>query len=180
MPTTPLFDLPYPVDADSPNGPLQIQQLAQAVEAIRQPYVGVSRAANQLIPDLAWTDVTYPTENSDVDAFHAANSASLIVPAGMGGVYLVAAKADWEAKQGGFRWAQFVTTGGVILGGGMSRFRPSDSTSANAQVTHNLSALVALSAGDSVKMQVQHTWVGTPNGMNIATASLAAIRLGAE
>jgi hypothetical protein len=34
MPDTTIFDLPYPAGADSPNGPLQIQNLAERIEEI--------------------------------------------------------------------------------------------------------------------------------------------------
>lgn len=80
MPTTVIYNFPYPALSDAPNGPVQIQALAQAVEnkiatidstlnlstlapAVQEQllfnYTVVSRNTNQSIPNLAETPIQF-------------------------------------------------------------------------------------------------------------------------
>lgn len=179
---TALFDLPYPEDTDAPDGPAQLQALAEAVEGIKQPYCGVSRPspANWDVAPDADVDVTFPTEIYDAFGFHAANAATLVVPAGMGGLYVVVGTAKWEQFQGYWRRARIRTTGGLIIAGGEQKLMVEGDTSANANITNAVSALVALSAGNSVKLTISHSWVGAPAANQLDEATFGLCRLGAE
>lgn len=64
MATTPNFALPYPVDADAPDGPLQLGNLATAVDTELNRLVGVGSAAWTAFTP-TWTGVTVGDGTSD-------------------------------------------------------------------------------------------------------------------
>lgn len=62
MPSTPVYGIPYPADADPPDGPGQMQALAEAVETA---LAAIERPESGVIPQTA--DRALPTDGSTVD-----------------------------------------------------------------------------------------------------------------
>lgn len=96
------------------------------------------------IASAASPNVTWDTEVSDPDAWHVAASATVTVPAGKGGRYLVSCQAAWSATPGAA--PAIVCT----VSGGTAYYEASVSGTAFSFFTQNLTFLRTFVAGDTL------------------------------
>lgn len=147
---------PIPDDTD-PWGllPQTIRELAAAFDlwiSTLKPLSGISRSTDQTVNDATETVVTFTSEDVDtlggVDL--ATNNDRIIIPAGMGGLYAINARAKWN--------------GGSAANSRQIRIRQNGSPIASNAIppstlgTSSIStaAIVPLAAGDYVNMAAWH------------------------
>lgn len=119
--TTPRYALPFPANADPPDGPSQIQALAEATEdAIDNPLVAAAaiyRSADQTITTATWTSIIFQNERFDTDGMWAAGDPTRLV-AVTAGIYTAGGFCSFEANATGARAARIVKgVGGSALEG---------------------------------------------------------------
>lgn len=142
---------------------------AGAVAWITRAGWQLERTANQAIPANTDTAITFPTETTDTDGFHAANAAAITIPAGMAGWYAIAGFASFSSDGTGARFCWLGKNGaGTMLSGAQA-------PSGTLQRELNASAVVYLAAGDTVALYV-NTVGGTPN---VNPARFTGVYLGA-
>lgn len=109
--------------------------------------------AAQSIGNATLTDITWGTEVSDVDGWTSGGSATLTVPTGWGGQYMVTYSGLWAVAPG-------ATNGASCLLNGTATYGTSDGTLLGVST---LSFVRALVAGDTLKFQVYQSSVGAIN-----------------
>jgi len=75
-------------DNQTPREALALTQ-AGALRMDGQGRMMLETQTGQVLPSGVWTDIGWSNELSDPQGFHNTNSVSLVIPVGMGGVYLV-------------------------------------------------------------------------------------------
>lgn len=131
--------------------------------------VELARGANQAIPANTDTAITFPTETSDTDGFHAANASSIVIPAGLGGVYSISGFVSFSSDGTGARHCW------IGKNGAATQLSYSAAPSGTTQRGLAVSCIVTLAAGDTIELYV-NTVGGTPN---VNPAALSAVFLGA-
>ncbi len=133
--------------------------------------VRVTRSANQSIPNDTNTNVTFPDEDFDLDGWHTGATGNLVVPAGLGGLYLCMAGIRYAA--GSLRRLMIPTVNGTpILGSGGIR---QESTS-GGQWRGQIATTIQIAATDTVRLRTNQDSGGA---LNITNAHLELYRLGA-
>ena len=123
-----------------------------------------TRGANQPITTGSYQDITWPTESTDSDGFLAPTSATLTVPAGLGGPYM------WELS---FTWSGDPSTQALRIVKAGSNWH--NFPLATSGTTVGASGNLLLNAGDTVKFQVIQTNAGT---LQLNPATLNFYRIG--
>jgi hypothetical protein len=162
-------------DNQAPTEALHITQLGQ-VRYPYQPRMALEKTDAQAIPLNTWTDMTWNVDLSDNFAFHAANSASITVPAGQGGTYLVTARLSMTGA------------GGVPQGVAFNRVSGSAPTGRLAQCLHrtivaglgtsgclHLETIQALAAGDVCTVQAWNGAAATDTTLNYTFVELTKL-----
>lgn len=102
--------LPFPTDADAPDGPSQIGALAKAIDEklLVSASCRVMRDSAQSIPNEAFTPIEWPEEDWDSDAFHSTSSNKNRLVAPLDGLYIVTACVVFAGNATGLRSLQLV------------------------------------------------------------------------
>jgi len=132
--------------------------------ATARPWVSLTDAAQSIATATA-TDITWGTEVADPDGWHSGGSATLTTPTGFDGPHLVTASVGWASATLGTTPGVFLIVNGVNV------------AAANGPTfgqVHTVSALVALAATDTLKVQAYQNSGGSVN----ATSTLTLVRLG--
>lgn len=129
----------------------------------------LARSANQAIAANTDTAITFPTETTDTDAFHAANASVVTIPAGMGGWYSIAGFASFSSDGTGARHCW------IGKNGAATQLALSSAPSGTTQRGLAVSCVVKLAAGDTVELYV-NTVGGTPS---VNPAAFTGVFLGA-
>jgi len=123
----------------------------------------VSRAANQTLPFQTLTNISFDTESVDTDGFITVPSTSITIPAGLGGLYMIAGWVQGQNSLGTSGATTIYTTGSAnqiatasapALSGGIPSFGGKD--------TLGVSLMVPLAAGDIVRMSAYQS-VASPS-----------------
>ena len=131
------------------------------------PRVGVlaTRATNLSIPNSgAFTDITLTAESQDTSGFFAPTSATITIPAGLGGVYGVTGQIVWATSDLTLSTLRFVVTGSHY-----------DFNGEAAGGTHAGAFVIVLAPGDTIKMQASQQDVA--GAINVTSARLSAYLL---
>jgi hypothetical protein len=119
-----------------------------------QTRVGLQKTDSQAVPVNAWTDLTWNVDLMDNWAFHAAGSANIVVPAGLGGTYLITAKLAMTGGAGLFQGVAINRVSGSAPTGRLSQVLHQTLVaglgSAGAQHIETIQTLVA---GDVLTVQ---------------------------
>lgn len=132
----------------------------------------VSRNATQSISNSSNTAISFDAEAFDSDGFITPTSATIVIPAGLGGQYAVSLAVDWAADPGASR------VGIVATVGGATRHWFSELGSASAPTAHVMGVSVCplvLSAADQITTEVRQVSGGA---LNITKAHLELYRIG--
>lgn len=86
-------------DNQAPSTALSVQQ-SGVVGYPFQPRMSLEKTDSQAIPVNVWTDMTWNVDLMDNWGFHTAGSASITVPAGQGGTYLITARMAMTGAAG--------------------------------------------------------------------------------
>lgn len=92
-------------------------------------------------------DITWDTEVLDVDSWHAPSSATLIVPAGKGGRYIVTYYGNWSSGPG-------ASPSLVCLVNGSGNYENLGSSPPFTYWAPNLTFIRTLAAGDTIKFSI--------------------------
>lgn len=85
MPSTSIYSIPYPTGSDAPNGPLQMQNLAQAVEnALQGPAAVVENTVTQAVNTSTDTALTYNSALFNLGTVWSAGSPTRLTIPGSG------------------------------------------------------------------------------------------------
>ena len=129
-----------------------------------RPWVSLTDAA-QSIATASATDITWGTEVADPDGWTSGGSATLTVPTGFDGLYLVSYSGTWASGTLGTTPGVFLFVNGV------------NSAGANGPTfgqVHTVTHLVALAATNTLKVQAYQNSGGSVN----ITSTLTLVRLG--
>ena len=127
------------------------------------PAVRVYNTTNQTIPSSTFTFLSFDSEQFDTAGLHdpTNNPTGLVAP--VDGIYDVQAWLQW-----GFSGVDGTNVTAIILASNGSRVGDSEMISPATNTVQNLSGLLQLTAGDSVRIEVRHdnstagTIFGTP------------------
>lgn len=152
MPLTPVYSLPYPALSDAPNGPAQIQALAEEVEAelVRldgNPGVILQQSVVQAIAASTLSAISnFTVLGADPDGFFDGSVSfdRIKIPAGKGGLYVVGFRYQASAGSNGRAFAELIRNGASSTTVRGSFF--------GDDVTHGAQPIV-LAAGDFFKLQ---------------------------
>lgn len=122
-----------------------------AVEATGRTGVTWTRNTNQAVADSTNVAVTYTTEDFDSDGFGTAGGGTLVVPAGLAGLYVINFRGDYSTTS--------FTAGEQILS--INSLTTNYITA--LQTRPFICALVALAVGDTVSTIVNQTSGGSRN-----------------
>jgi hypothetical protein len=123
----------------------------------RPPGCSVITSSGTNAANNAWTSVVWNgTDERDTDGFHAAGSASLVVPAGLGGWYTFTGQVAFAANAVGIRMARLSVNGADTVRVGAFQ-APSTGLAAYVPVSADL----LLAAGDTVTVQGYQASGGT-------------------
>lgn len=131
----------------------------------------VSRAATQSISNSTNTAISFDTEAFDSDGFITVTSATFVIPAGLGGLYVATLSVDWAADPAPSR------VGIVVTQGGVTRHWLSEIGSSAAPTAHVMgvsTGVLPLAAADQVTTEVRQTSGGA---LNITTAKFDLYRI---
>jgi hypothetical protein len=132
----------------NPNGSLQF------------PFSPICRLRNTVAQSVninTMTALTFDTEDADVGGLHATGSASVVIPAGAAGWYLLTGRARFTGQTGGYRGIYFHLNGAAIVGTQIQ-------TAGNA-----IAAVLSLiyfqncAVGDVLDLRARHTAVAAIN-----------------
>jgi hypothetical protein len=132
--------------------------------AAARPWVSLSDSA-QSITTASATDITWGTEVADPDGWTSGGSATLTVPTGFDGLYIVTGTAAWASGTLGTTPGAFILHNGTNIAG------------ANGPTfgqTHTVTTVLALAATDTLKMQVYQNSGGSVN----VSSTFRVVRLG--
>lgn len=114
----------------------------------------LSRAASLSVLSTSWTVIPWDTETQDTDNYHAAGSSTVTIPAGLGGIYVVACRISVD--------------GGAVLTGRSFLDLTIAGTIYRAVATGEgivtVSAVAALAAGNTISANVYHS-TGSARGI---------------
>jgi hypothetical protein len=113
------------------------------------PLVRLSRATTFSVPSSAITSVPWTTELEDAYAFHAANSANIVVPSGLDGLYAMATGVELPTSTDGAEPALLLQVNGYPIGVD-DQVYPATGTGP----TFNVATVYPLAAGDVVTVAV--------------------------
>jgi len=116
-------------------------------------WVSLSDSAQSITTATA-TDITWGTEVADPDGWTSGGSATLTVPTGFGGLYLITSTATWASGTLGTTPGVFILHNGTNVAG------------ANGPTfgqTHTVTTAIALAATDTIKVQVYQNSGGSVN-----------------
>lgn len=108
--------------------------------------------AAQPINTATVTDITWGTEVTDPDGWTSGGTATLTVPAGKAGLYIVSYTAQWASTIGALNGVQ-ITAGGLTYAG----------TDANLWNVSTVTFIRTLAVGDTIKVSVYQNAAGTIN-----------------
>jgi hypothetical protein len=171
MATTTNFALRYPLSSAAVNPPVDFQNLATDVDtqmlAVKNPPGSIaSRTTTQSIPNGAFTDVTFPTEDFDTMAGFTAGGSVITVSAA--GVWTIKGGIQWPANGTGTRALLIIVDGVELTAAGDERI-----PTAAATTRQVVSADVKLTAGQQIKMQAFQSSGGA---LNINVGRFSVIR----
>lgn len=127
-------------------------------------WVSLTDAA-QSIATASATDITWGTEVADPDGWTSGGSATLTVPSGFDGLYIVSYSGTWASGTLGTTPGVFILHNGTNIAG------------ANGPTfgqIHSVNTTVALAAGDTLKIQAYQNSGGSVN----ITSTLRVVYLG--
>lgn len=175
--TTPKWAFPYPEDTNDPDGPLELHDLATAIDTALDKPAGVQVGSTGLtiatsvtgVP--ASTGITLATEYLDPGGMHASTDNFVTVQTGQGGIWLVTVHATFAANVTGIRSvgldAVTATLGAQYNVQNIAPAAPSGST------TIDVSAPIFAPDASLI-----HAMVGQSSGGNLSTSViLTAFRL---
>lgn len=190
MPTTPTLLLPYPLPGDPADVPLDLQELADRIEAVRgivnglaslgadgkvpaaqlpalSAFAGCRAVANAglTVPHATATPVPFQVEEFDVGGFHdpAVNPSRFTIPAGLGGYYAIDFVGTYDGNATGVRDTH-LRKNGVSPAAQIGYSRRDGSASGT---TVGLAVVIQLVAGDYVEVVVYQS-SGASNGFGVA------------
>lgn len=184
MPTTTVYNLRYPALSDAPDGPAQIQALADDVEAelirvdaditaletanVRHGVI-LQQTVVQSVPANALTAISnLNVLGTDPDGYFDGSVSfdRIKIPAGLGGLYFVGFRYDTNTTGTGAGFAEIIRNSdlGNSVRGGM----------AIGDLTHG-GQVIPLAAGDFFKMQ---SFVSVAHSTVLAGTQMYAWRLG--
>lgn len=171
MPSTAIFALPYPSISDSPNGPVQLQNLAQAAEAALQgPVAWVENTGTQSLTNATATALTFNSALYNPDAVWAAGSPTRMTAPGTGTqAWLVFAQQCWSSNATGTRNLWFRVNGT----GTQDYYRSRETAIATADHHQSVAGLLVITGGDYVEVMGEQSSGGALS--NVA----AKLRFGA-
>jgi hypothetical protein len=124
-----------------------------------------SRSATQSINNITVTDISWDTESADSDSFLAITGATLTIPSGLGGIYIVCSRGAYSSSTTGVNFCR-ITMGGTT-------FEQPGTESVTGFTT--ITAMAARAAANTIKVSLYHT-----NGGAITwTGNLWVFRMGA-
>lgn len=116
MPTTPGLALPYPALTDGPDGPLQLRQLAERIEATQwnRPRCKIRTAggSTQSINNNALTQILFSGGGVVHDNNNMADLVNHQIIIRTTGLYVLNARVAWQSSANGYR-ALIITRGGA-------------------------------------------------------------------
>jgi hypothetical protein len=131
MPTTPIYALPYPAPADPADVPLDMQELADRIEALLSPAsqpivpaVHLYNSANYNVGLGVWHTVVFDTERYDTNNMHVTTPNPERITIQTPGLYSFTFNIGW-ASGGGiqrraaiqFKGTTSIATGVLFMGG---------------------------------------------------------------
>lgn len=123
-----------------------------------------SRAANQSINNITVTDISWDTESADSDSFLAITGATLTIPSGLGGIYLVCARVAYASSTLNENFMR-ITMGGTTW---------DNSCPPTTTGIQSITAMAALIATNTIKVSTFHSNGGALN----LTGNLWVFRMG--
>lgn len=128
------------------------------------------KAAAQSIASGVTTDISFDTEDLDSDGFISAPSATVTIPTGLGGLYIVSAQFI-----GPTNWVTNANYFGAVIAAGITCVLPGNAGSGGQTDRNALAAfLFQFAAGDTVTLRMAQTSGSSQN----FTASLTGYRIG--
>lgn len=131
----------------------------------------LERTTNQSLTTASTTDITFPTELSDLYSFHAANAAAITIPSiTYAGIYIITATIAFAGNTAGIRWLTINKNGSSTTMG--------SNTNANSDggaTRLSVSAIMTLGSNDSVNVTGLQNSGGS---LNVQYAHFAVARLG--
>lgn len=172
MPNTPVYGLPYPSLSEPPDGPDQIQALAEAVEAelVRidadvadiiaevKPYARLRQTVAQSLTNATYTAVTFTTEDYDSVGGHSTSVNTSRYTAQVAGAYGFAGGGAFAVNAAGTRSSRWALNGTAIAGTTSPGFDP---TITSVVVARPL--IVQLAVGDYIELQLRQSSGGALN-----------------
>lgn len=174
MPNTPIYGLPYPSLTEPPDGPDQIQALAEAVETELSridgdvadlstrlmPVAQLRQTVAQSVATATYTSATFTTEDLDTLGGHSTsvNTSRWTCPTGWAGAYLLSGGGKFVTNVTGSRSAQWAKNGSAIAGSESPGFAADDTSTFAARTI-----VVVLAVGDYVEMQIRQSSGGSLN-----------------
>lgn len=132
--------------------------------AAARPWVSLTDAA-QSIGTASATDITWDTEVADPDGWTSGGSATLTVPTGFDGLYVLSYTATWASSSLGTTPGVFLLVNGVNVGSAVGL---------TFGGTHTMTKLLALAATNTIKVQAYQNSGGSIN----VSSTLVLARLG--
>ena len=127
------------------------------------------RAATQSISNTTDTAVTWDTEDTDTDGFIAVSADTLTIPTDLGGIYAISTAVAWAATPGANSNVR------ILISGTTGDYRTSVSDSSVGYQNQSVSAITALAATNTIKVQCYQSSGGALN----ITARIEVWRLAA-
>lgn len=129
-----------------------------------RPWVSLTDAT-QSIGTASATDITWGTEVADPDGWTSGGSATLTVPTGFDGLYVLSYTATWATSSLGTTPGVFLLVNGVNVGSAVGL---------TFGGTHTMTKLLALAATNTIKVQAYQNSGGSIN----VSSTLVLARLG--
>lgn len=131
----------------------------------------------QSIPNASWTTLAFDSESFDTDAFHSTstNNSRITIPTGKAGKYLVQWVAEYAANATGSRNTRLLLNGVLVAYGIWS-----GNAGSGDGTIHNSTAILNLSVGDYLQIQIGQSSGGSLNAVGAETGcSFSVTYLGA-
>jgi len=115
------------------------------------------RAATQSISNTTDTAISFDTEDTDTDGFIAVTADTITVPTALDGIYAITATVAWAASPGANSNMR------ILISGTTGDYRTSVSDSSVGYQNQSVSAITALAATNTIKLQVYQSSGGAIN-----------------
>lgn len=130
----------------------------------------VTSGTAQSIGTSAWTSLLFDTETYDTDAYHAAGSARMTIPAGQAGYYVIGASIQWAASSTADRAIRLYYSGATVIAQAMQH------PNQTASIPTRMEAITTYYMPEAAYVEAQ-VWQNSGGNINSESSGVASPQL---